>query len=402
MSISCSFTNETPKKHQFIKSQTFRGSHNIGLLQKLNHDRLNAESQLCDFAINVDGQIVKTHKVILAMCSKYFAEMFTHQQESKIEEDLQSLDPDSVIALINFIYTTNITITRENVLNLTAAADILEINEVKQFCKLFVGGFFSQTSWSSQSNFPPQQRMLPNAPTSSTDFFSHESINDQGIFSIEEKPVNDDLTVEIATSNCNGPTSSNQNVKHYNSNTISALLPMSLSSDQSDLDESLNHSESRLQFGSFLEFNSILDILLDPNVQFLPSIPKGPKENVYFVVENMKNVMRMKAGVPKRFADDCGPWNSSKLTVSYYLMKDGKTTFITRTPNGYCLRRRSGLKLCKPMPTDEEVFKVGKQYTTHKLDSSYKRRISWLSNCMPRCKPVAVVEYMGKFPGGNS
>jgi len=72
---------------------------------------------LCDISLLTDdGTIVHGHKIVLASTSPYFCAMFTNFEESnKNLVHLRQVDSTALILLIDFIYTAQIMITKENV-----------------------------------------------------------------------------------------------------------------------------------------------------------------------------------------------------------------------------------------------------------------------------------------------
>ena len=72
---------------------------------------------LCDVTLAVSNIRILAHRVVLAACSPYFNAMFTadllESKESVIT--LKGVDGLALQSLINFMYTTDINITEENV-----------------------------------------------------------------------------------------------------------------------------------------------------------------------------------------------------------------------------------------------------------------------------------------------
>lgn len=73
--------------------------------------------------------------MVLASCSEYFYAMFTGFEESRQDRiTIQGVDPAALNLLVEYMYTSNIYITEENVQILLQAANLLILTEVKQAC----------------------------------------------------------------------------------------------------------------------------------------------------------------------------------------------------------------------------------------------------------------------------
>lgn len=72
---------------------------------------------LCDVQLVADDIQLSAHRVVLAACSHYFNAMFTSKlSESRTERIiLKQIDGKTLSALVDFIYTSEIRITEENV-----------------------------------------------------------------------------------------------------------------------------------------------------------------------------------------------------------------------------------------------------------------------------------------------
>lgn len=97
---------------------------------------LRKQGQLCDVLLVADDVQLSAHRVVLAACSHYFSAMFTSKlSESRTERILlQQIDGKTLSALVDFIYTSEIRITEDNVQMLLPAANILQLSEVRDAC----------------------------------------------------------------------------------------------------------------------------------------------------------------------------------------------------------------------------------------------------------------------------
>ena len=89
-------------------------------------------------------------------------------------------------------------------------------------------------------------------------------------------------------------------------------------------------------------------------------------------------------------------------TKTIYFVKQGDALDSCVKKNGlYCKEIKKEFVPLEPQPTDSTVFVLKRYYASLKLDSSYKKRISWFEKIpgySQECKNKAVAEYLGKFP----
>jgi len=104
----------------------------LNLIRKL-HD-------LCDVVINVGTRNIYAHKVILSACSPYFRAMFTGalSESSQSEITIRDVDETAMEILIDFCYTSHITVEESNVQTLLPAACLLQLAEIQEVCCEFL------------------------------------------------------------------------------------------------------------------------------------------------------------------------------------------------------------------------------------------------------------------------
>jgi len=104
------------------------------LLHNLNAQR--RENKFSDVGLVVGDRIIRAHRSVLAAGSAYFNAMFTvglvEEQQELVE--IHSISPHILSQLVDFIYSGNIDITQDNVQELFAAADMLELDDVVAGC----------------------------------------------------------------------------------------------------------------------------------------------------------------------------------------------------------------------------------------------------------------------------
>ena len=112
-------------------------AHYGDLLSK--YSKYREEDHLIDVRLKVDEDIFPAHRVVLAANSEYFYAMFTDRMKESNQEVIElkdeSVTPDILKIVIDFIYTGDLHITEENVFEVLAAADHLQVtNVVRQCC----------------------------------------------------------------------------------------------------------------------------------------------------------------------------------------------------------------------------------------------------------------------------
>ncbi|XP_050053371.1 ring canal kelch homolog [Aphis gossypii] len=121
------------------EQKTYKNSsHMVGVFEVLQS--LRKDKVLCDIRIETDdGTIIFGHKVVFISVSTYFSEIFIDFNESNIDHiNIRELDSNILQLLINYIYTGEIIITKGYVKVLLAAANLLQIDYVKNVCSEFL------------------------------------------------------------------------------------------------------------------------------------------------------------------------------------------------------------------------------------------------------------------------
>ena len=106
------------------------------------------EGQFIDVRLKVFEDIFPAHRIILAASSDYFYAMFTTEMKESNQEviDLkdESISPDTLKIVMDSIYTGDLHVNEENVFEVLAAADHLQVTTVVQRCCDFLKREFIQ------------------------------------------------------------------------------------------------------------------------------------------------------------------------------------------------------------------------------------------------------------------
>ncbi|XP_066497124.1 kelch-like protein 23 isoform X2 [Hoplias malabaricus] len=86
------------------------------------------------------GQMFHCHKAVLSARSSYFKVMFTLDMRERSNGiiSLLGVDGDILSILVNYVYTSRVSITQANVQSLLEAADLLQFGSVKKACEEFL------------------------------------------------------------------------------------------------------------------------------------------------------------------------------------------------------------------------------------------------------------------------
>ena len=108
--------------------------------QGLQHLRANID--LCDVTLVAGEREFRAHRVVLASSSPYFRAMFTNEHlESKQNRIiLKQIEPDTLEVLLDFVYTSVLKISEENVQSLLAGSSLLQLVPVVEACCDFLQG----------------------------------------------------------------------------------------------------------------------------------------------------------------------------------------------------------------------------------------------------------------------
>ncbi|XP_074545805.1 zinc finger and BTB domain-containing protein 7C [Halichoeres trimaculatus] len=114
-------------------------NHSSDVLCSLNEQR--RDGLLCDVILIVRDQEYRTHRSVLAACSQYFKKLFTvattdsgdHHHTATVYE-IDFVAPECLTAILEFAYTSTLTVTASNVKEILNAAQMLEIPCIISVC----------------------------------------------------------------------------------------------------------------------------------------------------------------------------------------------------------------------------------------------------------------------------
>jgi len=106
------------------------------------------QGQFIDVRLKVREDIFPAHRIVLAANSDYFRAMFTDGMKESNQEVIElkdeSISPDAFKIVMDSIYTGDLRVNEENVIEVLAAADHLQVTSLVQQCCDFLKREFIQ------------------------------------------------------------------------------------------------------------------------------------------------------------------------------------------------------------------------------------------------------------------
>ena len=120
---------------QYVYESTI---HSQNLLNTLNEQR--KDGLLCDITVIVEGVELLAHKAVLAACSSYFSGIITDPANvsHNIVLELSSISKVGMENLLEFAYTSKLTVSKENIDHVLNAARELEMKNLEYSCLNFL------------------------------------------------------------------------------------------------------------------------------------------------------------------------------------------------------------------------------------------------------------------------
>ena len=105
-----------------------------------NLHKQQREGRFCDLKILIAGKIINVHRSVLVATCPYFSSMYSSNMvESKSNQvELHCASPSAIQKLVDFMYSGEIEISKDNVQDILKGADHLLLEEVKEFCSEFL------------------------------------------------------------------------------------------------------------------------------------------------------------------------------------------------------------------------------------------------------------------------
>ncbi|XP_035678505.1 kelch-like protein 24 [Branchiostoma floridae] len=117
--------------------------HAGSLLQGLQE--LRSDNLLTDVVLCVSGKEIPCHRNVLAACSEYFRAMFCngHRESKEHKVTIHEVSPGALQLLVDYAYTSKVTITQDNAVKLLEGANFFQIQPVHDACVNFISNNLS-------------------------------------------------------------------------------------------------------------------------------------------------------------------------------------------------------------------------------------------------------------------
>ena len=147
------------------------------------------------------------------------------------------------------------------------------------------------------------------------------------------------------------------------------------SSDDADVDDNgsgaqLDDGRKPLPCDAFLGVDVLLDLLSSASLSIsLEKVPIGPKDNVYFVVNNEDNIKKRAQFKISQFWNDRRAWKGGGISKSFYLKGDGIFISVCFKENKYTMRKKNDNKISlvplDPQPPVDNILTLHRYYAKH-------------------------------------
>ncbi|CBY19239.1 unnamed protein product [Oikopleura dioica] len=157
--------------HGFINN-----NHASEAFQMMDHFLRN--KQLCDVTLICGKRRMAAHKLVLSSLSSYFAVMFTQDlcEKNQDEVEIKEVNPDALMWIIRYMYTSHIDIREDNVEDLLITARLLQIEKIVVACCEFLRKQLHPSNCLGIAKFAESQA-CPELFTASLNFIKKNSLN---------------------------------------------------------------------------------------------------------------------------------------------------------------------------------------------------------------------------------
>ena len=136
------------------------GCHASSILSELEKDR-KGEQEFCDATVSTESRDFIVHKCVVAAASVFFRKLFSSKMKEKYESKatIMTVAPEIMEAILDFIYTSKLALTDENVYDLLCASDYLQMQDIKHLCGIYLRDNLTEKNCFVMWNFSKMYNM---------------------------------------------------------------------------------------------------------------------------------------------------------------------------------------------------------------------------------------------------
>ena len=102
-------------------------------------NQLRLDDEYTDVTLSSGDVHIRCHRVVLAVASDYFNAMFRCGLQESMSASVQlTMEPETMVTIIDYIYTGDVELTLDNVECLVKAGDVLQLDTLKTACENFM------------------------------------------------------------------------------------------------------------------------------------------------------------------------------------------------------------------------------------------------------------------------
>ncbi|GAB1598598.1 hypothetical protein Ahia01_000137000 [Argonauta hians] len=99
---------------------------------------LYLDNNLCDIELKAGSIVISAHRIVLASASDYFKNQFENQIDGVLDLTEIFADPNTLKQIINYIYSGEITLTKDMCISLLKILDQIDLKSLKEHCAQFL------------------------------------------------------------------------------------------------------------------------------------------------------------------------------------------------------------------------------------------------------------------------
>lgn len=128
-------------------------------------DALRRSGLLCDAIISVSNQVFKAHRLVLACVSRRLANQLALEgSDGPVRCSLESVSPRTFKQVLDFAYTRELEVSRDDLQLLLRAAEVLEMRPLEEQCRTQLESIHHMSSEASEESGKQTEQKLRRSP----------------------------------------------------------------------------------------------------------------------------------------------------------------------------------------------------------------------------------------------